>query len=149
MPAEDRYRLAPVRDARIRDERIRRGDLAVAVGDARETQARLDAARARTQTAREAVATAVAARARLLATQRATTPARLVLADQFVARRRGELDRAIGEELRAEAAHGQRLGSLDEARQRLVRARAEREVIERHFARWRQTQAKLADRRED
>jgi hypothetical protein len=53
------------------------------------------------------------------------------------------------EELRAEAAHGSRLGSLDEARARLARARADREVIERHFASWRQARAKLAERRED
>jgi hypothetical protein len=144
---DDRYRLAPVRNARERDERIRRGDLAVAVGDVHATQARLDAARARTQAARDAVNAAVACRATLLTTQ--TTPARLVLADELITRRRNELDRAIGEELRAEAVHGSRLGSLDEARQRLVRARAQRELIERHFASWRKTQAKLADRRED
>jgi hypothetical protein len=147
VAGEDRYRLAPVRDIRARDERIRRGDLAVAVGDATETQARLDAARARTKAAREAVTTAVAARTTLLTTP--TTPARLVLADELITRRRNELDRAIGEELRAEAVHDTRLGSLDEARQRLVRARAQRELIERHFANWRKTQAKLADRRED
>ena len=147
VAGEDRYRLAPVRDARARDERVRRGDLAVAVGDTRETQARLDAARARTQAARDALTAAVAARDTV--SRADTTPAQLVLADRFIARRRTELDRMIGEELRAEAAHGSQLGSLDEARQRLVRARADREVIERHFARWRQTQAKLADRRED
>jgi hypothetical protein len=147
VPGEDRYRLAPVRDARVRDERIRRGDLAVAVDDARVTAARLDAARARTQAARDAVTAAVASRATLL--DRATTPAQLALADQYIARKRGELERALGEELRAEASHEHRLGSLDEARQRLVRAKADREVIERHFARWRETQRKLADRRED
>ncbi|HEY5945714.1 MAG TPA: hypothetical protein VIV40_09495 [Kofleriaceae bacterium] len=147
MAGEDRYRLAPVRDARARNEQVRRGDLAAAVGDARETQARLDAARARTQAARDAVAAAVAARDTLI--RGAITPDALVLADRFIARRRGELDRAIGEELRAEAVHGSQLGSLDEARQRLARARAEREVIERHFAAWRKTQAKLAERRED
>ena len=71
------------------------------------------------------------------------------MTDRFIARRRAELDRAVGEELRAEAAHGTQLGSLDEARRRLVRARADREVIERHFARWREDRRKLADRRED
>lgn len=73
----------------------------------------------------------------------------LAAADRFIARRRAELDRAIGEELRAEAAHDSRLGSVDEARRRLVRARADSEVIERHFARWRAAQKKLADRRDD
>jgi hypothetical protein len=144
---EDRYRLAPVRDARARDERIRRGDLAVAVGDVSQTQGRLDAARARSKAARDVLATAVASRATLLTAP--TTPARLVLADELITRRRNELDRVIGEELRAEAVHNSRLGSLDEARQRLVRARAQRELIERHFANWRKTQAKLAERRED
>ena len=77
------------------------------------------------------------------------TPEQLVRADRYIARRRAELDRAIGEELRAEAAHGTQLGSLDEARHRLARARADREVIERHFASWRQARRQLADRRED
>jgi len=148
MAGEDRYRLAPVRDARARDERIRRGDLAVAVGDANETAARLDAARGRTAAARDQLAAAIAARDALTAT--ATTRAdQLVRAEQFIARRRAVLDRVLGEELRAEAAHDTRLGSLDEARRRLVRARADREVIERHFTAWRQAQKKLADRRED
>jgi hypothetical protein len=147
VAGEDRYRLAPVRDARVRDEKVRRGDLATAAEGARETASRLDAARARTAAARTALTAAVAARDAL--TRGETTPARLVRAEEFITRRRLELDRAIGEELRAEAAHGTRLGSLDEARARLVRARADREVIERHFATWRQTQHKLAERRED
>ena len=35
----ERYRLAPMRDARTRDERVKRGDLAGAVGDAQVTAA--------------------------------------------------------------------------------------------------------------
>jgi hypothetical protein len=93
--AEDRYRLAPVRDARARDEKVRRGDLANAVGDARETAARVEAARARTKSARDALAAAIATRDRLLAGT--TTPTRLVRAEQFIARRRGELDRVLVE----------------------------------------------------
>ena len=143
----ERYRLAPIRDSRARDERIRRGDLAVAVGDASLTQARLDAARSRTKAARDVLAAAVASRATLL--DAPTTPAKLVLADELITRRRNDVDRALGEELRAEAVHGSQLGSLDEARLRLARARAQREVIERHFESWRKTQAKLAERRED
>ncbi len=177
MPSEDRYRLAKVADIRARDERIRRGDLAVAVADTRETEASLEAARARTAAARTALAAAVAARDALtgsttttrdaltgtttttrdaLQTTRdaltgttTTTRDALVRAEQFITRRRGELERALGEELRAEAAHDARLGSLDEARRRLARARADREIIERHFARWREARKRLADRRED
>jgi hypothetical protein len=159
VPSEDRYRLAKVADLRARDERIRRGDLAVAVGDARETEARVEAARARTAAARTALAAAIAARDELTGTTTTTRDAltgtttttrdALVRAEQFITRRRGELERALGEELRAEAAHDARLGSLDEARRRLARARADREIIERHFARWREARKRLADRRED
>jgi hypothetical protein len=147
VAGEDRYRLAPVRDARARDEQARRGDLAAAVGDTREAAARLDAARARTEAARSALGSAITARDALL--RGTTTPARLVNAEQVVVRRRREVDRAVGEELRAEAAHDTQLGSLDEARRRLARARADKEVIERHFARWRQARQRLAERRED
>jgi hypothetical protein len=143
----ERYRLAPVRDAREREEHTRRGDLAAAVGEAGHTLERLDTARARTAAAREAVARAVTSRTTLF--ERPSTPAQLVLADDYVLRRRHELDRAIGEELRAEAAHEARVGTLDEARHRLARTRADREVIERHFARWRLARRKLAERRED
>src|SRR5882672_8023492 len=96
MAGDDRYRLAPVRDAR---ERAERGELADAVGDAKTTEAALAEARARVAAARDAVARAVASR------EGAHPPARLVLADRFAARRRGELVRAVAEELRAEAAH--------------------------------------------
>jgi hypothetical protein len=147
VAGEDRYRLAPLRDARVRDERARRGALAAAAGDARASEAHLAAARARTAAARAALAAALATRDELV--QRATTPARLVLAERYIARRRAALAAAIGEELRTEAAHDRTLGSLDEARRRLARARADREVIERHFARWRKAQEQLADRRED
>ena len=138
--AADRYRLAPVRDARERDEQTRRQDLAASVGDARETQGRLDAARARTHAARSALHAA---------TRSGHTAAQLAAAERFVARLRRDLDDAIGEELRAQAAHEARVGELDEARARLARARADRKVIERHFERWRAANRKLADRRED
>jgi hypothetical protein len=143
--ADDRYRLSPVREARARDERVRRGDLAAAIGDARETQGRLEAARARTVAARTALAGAVATRDSLLS----GTPDRLVMADRFVARRRRDLADALAEEARAEDTHDARLGHVDAARSSLTRARAEREVIERHFERWRTERKKLAERRED
>jgi hypothetical protein len=143
VAGEDRYRLTPVRDARARDERVKRGDLAAAASDARETQGRLDAARARVTAARDALAKAIANRLTL------GTGAQLALAETYIARRRHELEAAIGEELRVEAAHEKRLGELDLARRTLARARAEREVIERHFRRWRDERQRLASRRED
>ena len=149
MASEDRYRLAPVRDARARDERSRRGELAAAVGSARELADRLEAARARTAAARHALADAITARAALVGPAHATTSSQLVRADRFIARRRRELEGARGEELRAEAAHDERLGSVDDARRHLLRARADRELVERHFARWRDARRRLADRRDD
>lgn len=129
MADDDRYRAAPVRDARMRDERVRRGELADAVGDAREAERRIAAGR-------DALASALAAR------EAQPTAARRALADRFVARRRRELARLEDELSRA-------TGAVDSARAGLVRARAEREVIERHFARWREARKKLAERRED
>ena len=112
MASEDRYRLAPLRDVRTRDEKTRKGELASAVGDARETQAKLDAARARTQAARAVLDVALTTRD-------------------------------------TELAHDARLDHIDVARGTLARARADREVIERHFARWRDDQRKLRERRDD
>jgi hypothetical protein len=94
----------------------------------------------------------VAARTALaaaVATREVGTAGELAVADRFIARRRRELADAIDAELRAEIAHDERLGHVDEARRRLARARADREVIERHFERWREMKRKLAERRED
>jgi hypothetical protein len=143
MADDPRYRLAPVRDVRARDEALRRGDLANAVGDARETETRLAVARERTERSRAALD---AARSEVL---KQATSQGLVLAEQFVARRRRELAEARDAELRAAAVHDEQLGAVDLARGRLARARADRELIERHFARWREAQAKLAERRRD
>jgi flagellar export protein FliJ len=129
MADEDRYRAAPVRDQRARAERVKRGELAAAVGDAKETDTRVTAARA-------ALAEALAAR------DAQPTAASRALADRFVARRRRELEGVLDAAARA-------AGAVDAARVTLVRARAEREIIERHFARWREERRKLADRRDD
>lgn len=146
--AEDgRYRLAAVRDARERDERGKRHGLAVAVDTAREAQARLDVARAGTQAARDALAKAIATRTAMA--ERAATPTPLAGAEQYVTRRRRELDAAVGEELRLEVAVDTQQSGVDVARRTLARARAERAVIDRHFAQWRETRRKQAERRED
>jgi hypothetical protein len=141
--AEDRYRLAPVRDARARDERTRRSELAGAVAGAKDAEAHAAAAHARTEAARLAVTAALAAR------DATVTAAQRTLADRFVARRRRELLDARTHELEAEAARSTHQGVVDGARLTLARTRADREVIERHFARWREHKKKLADRRED
>ncbi len=141
------YRLAPLRDARDRDERARRGALADAVGDARAAEDGVAGAAGRVAGARAAIEAAARARSELLAG--GTSPAMIALAERYAARRRRELEAAIGEHLRARAAHEGRLAAVDEARGRLALARADRELIERHFARWRAHRRKLADRRED
>jgi hypothetical protein len=143
----DRYRLAPLRDARDRDERARRGALGAAVGDARAAADGVAEAARRVDAARDALEAAGRARAALLAG--AAGPALLALADRCAQRRRRELDAAVGEHLRAQAAHAGRLAAVDEARGRLALAQQGRELIERHFARWRDQQRKLAERRED
>jgi hypothetical protein len=144
---EGRYRLAVVRDARERAERVKRGNLAAAVADTSAARARLEAAQAQTVAARETVIAALTARDTLLAS--GATPARLTGAEQFIARRRRELEATLGEEVRLEVALDERQSGVDVARRILIRARAERELIERHFAAWRATRAKLAERRED
>src|SRR4051812_6951426 len=111
MASEDRYRLAPVRDLRARDEKTRKGELADAVGDARETQAKLDAARARPEAARAGPAASRSSRDVLLSA--GATSSQLARADQFIARRRRELGQATAEELRCEASHMQRQGKVD------------------------------------
>jgi hypothetical protein len=138
----DRYRLAPVRDARTRDEKSRRGDLAVAVGDARATEEHVAAALRRVEAAR--VAYEAARQTRGLAT--ATELSRVEI---YARRKRRDLEAVVGEHQRAEASHAGRLEAVDAARGQLARARADREIVERHFARWRESRRKLAERRED
>ncbi|MEO6777559.1 MAG: hypothetical protein ABI467_31825, partial [Kofleriaceae bacterium] len=60
--AEDRYRLAPLREVREQRETLRRGDLATAVGDAHVSAEVVAAARARTEAARVAIVAANQAR---------------------------------------------------------------------------------------
>jgi hypothetical protein len=143
----EKYRLAPLRTVRDRDERAHRGALAAAVGDARDADDAAAGAARRADDARAVLATAVAARASLV--DAGASPSLLALAERHAQRRRREHDAAVGEHLRARAAHAGRLAAVDEARGRLAIARRERELIERHFERWRDQQRKLADRRED
>jgi hypothetical protein len=135
----ERYRLAPVRDARGRDERVKRGDLAAAVTHARAGEADVEAARARVDAAAAAVAAARATSG--------TTANALARREQFTARLRRDLELARAAHDRAVASHAGQLAALDDQRARLARARADREVIERHFERWRTDQRKIAERR--
>jgi hypothetical protein len=143
IPTVDRYRLGPLRDVRQIDERAKRNDLAVAVGDARATADDVSAAASRIAKAREVLAVARSATATLASAHL------LTLADRYVARRRRDLDARVVEHEHARAAHAGKLGAIDAARSRWTAARADKQVIERHFERWRESQRKLADRRED
>ena len=142
-----RYRLGPLREARDLDVRATRGALAAAAGDARTTAGGVAGAAGRVGAATAARDAAVRARDALL--DAGARPALIVLAERHAHRRRGELDAAIGAQLRARAAHDGRLAAVEEARGRLAIARADRELVERHFARWRDRRRKLAERREE
>lgn len=133
--------MAPVRDERDRTERTRRGELAAEVEKARASEAQVAAAAARVAHAEAALAKASA-----LAGETALVLERI---ERFTQRRRRELAIAREEHARAIASHAGQLAEADAARGRLVRARADREIIERHFARWRTERAKLAERRAD
>lgn len=137
------YRLAPLREVRELAERARQGELAAALGDAREAEGRLAAARASTAAARDALARALAAR------DAEPTALARTRADAYVARLRRGLDACRADELRAEVAASAQHGEVDVARATLARARADREVLERHFARWREQRRRLAERREE
>ena len=139
----ERYRLAPVRDARDREERVQRGNLAVAVEEARATEAQVTAAAARVKKAADALAEA------RRAVETATTAIAVARGERFVGRLRRALELAQDEHARAVASHAGQHAGLDAARGRLARARADREVIERHFSRWREERKRLADRRTD
>jgi hypothetical protein len=142
-----RYRLAPMREVRARDERLRRGDLAGAVGDARTLAADAEQAASRVTLARATLAAATATRDRVLAEGAAS--ATIVHLERYLCRLRRELEAVRGELVRADARHRGQLDAVEAARGRLALARAEREVIERHFAAWRAERRKLAERRED
>lgn len=149
MSEADGYRLRPVRDQRSRDERVRRGELADAVGEARDTANVLAAATEHAARARAAFESARSAQVPQTSQTPQTSAAALARTEQFIARRRKELALAVDAQLRAEAAHRGQLDAVDLARGQLVHARAQREVIERHFAHWRTERRKLAERRED
>lgn len=136
-----------MRDARARDERVRRAELADVAGSAQATADGLAAIAGRVERGRAAITDATARRDRLLDDG---APARvLAQLDRYLSRLRRALAATRDELARAEALHRGRLDEVDAARQRLARARADREVIERHFAAWRTERRKLAERRED
>lgn len=142
-----RYRLAPMREVRAREERVRRGDLAGELGEAKARADSLEAATRRVEELRARIARA--ARARGQAMTRGVTVAAIAGADRHLDKLRGDLEAAEGARARAEARHAGQLDAVDAARARLTRARADKELIERHFAAWRAARHKLAERRED
>jgi hypothetical protein len=143
MPDDERYRAAPVRVQRVHVENVRRGELATAAEHVRDAQATLAELRARSD----------AARARLAVAQRAVEEApqavRRVFAERFAARCRRLLAAATDAVAEGEETLADRTTTTDVARRALLRARREREIIERHFARWREAKRKLVERRAD
>lgn len=138
----DRYRLAPARAAREREEKVQRGNLATTIQQARASEAQVAAAAARVTDAEAALA-----RARIATAE--STALALARTERFIAKLRHALELTRDEHARALASHRGQLATVDAARDRLTRARADREVIERHFERWREERQKLADRRAD
>lgn len=122
---------------------MQRAQLAAAVGDARLTAAGVEAADGAVAALRTAIAGAEAARTT------AAAAGQRVLAERCAQRLRHQLAAALAAAHRAREAHAGRVAATDAARDQLAVARAEREVIERHFARWREAQARAAERREE
>jgi len=135
------YRLGPVRDARARDENASRGELADTIADATRAQAAVAVADRRIEAARARVDDAAAAAEGVAG--------RLALADRYRERLRHELELACVERERLAGAHRDRQAEVDRARGRFAWARARKQVVERHFERWRDEQRKLAERRQD
>ena len=102
------------------------------------------AAEGRVALARTAVSTARAAREACVGEAH-----RLASAERYVERRQRDLAAAQAALARAVAARDAQASEVDAARTGLVGARADREVIERHFAAWRAQKAKERDRRDD
>ncbi len=144
--AEDRYRLAPLREVRERSEVTHRGNLSTAISDAHVTEAAVIVAAARVEQAQLALDAAAGSATRSLAF--GATATALVVAERYRSRLRAVLAAARDEELRARLVHEARTGEVETARARLARARADREVIERHFATWRETQRKQRENRD-
>ncbi|HET9624077.1 MAG TPA: hypothetical protein VFP84_22045 [Kofleriaceae bacterium] len=145
---DTRYRLAPMRDLRAREARVRQGELAGVLDGAQASAAEVAECVHRLENLRAALDETARRRALALAAGDARI-ARITQLEQFAARLRREHDAALGELARAEARHHGQLAEVDAARHRLARARADRELIERHFERWRAERARLAERREE
>ncbi|MEO7729947.1 MAG: hypothetical protein ABIY55_03170 [Kofleriaceae bacterium] len=144
---EARYRLAPMRDVRARDEHARRGDLAGAVGEAQVRAGDVADVARRLARVRAAITEAWTTRERRLA--QGCAAGTIAHLEHHLRRLRRDLDAVHDELARAETRHRGQLDAVDLAQGRFSHARAEREVIERHFAAWRTARRKLADRRED
>ncbi len=150
MGEADGYKLEPARKVRSLDERAKQGDLAGAASDARKTQAAIDAATARVQSIRAAIErTRGELREQLARSTTRATASSIEIGERYLARLRRDLEAALDELDRARASHRGQLEVVDAARTRLARARADKEIVERHFARWRDEKRKLAERRED
>jgi colicin import membrane protein len=169
------YRLAPLRDVRAREEQTQQLALAEVVQTATAAADALARADARLAQADAQLAAARAAATPPTTSQRASpaqlatpsshaspsasatarpiapprTAAQLRAAEAYVARRHRDLLDARAARERAAAAAAAAALDVTDARVTLGTARAQRELLERHFARWRQARRQRADRREE
>lgn len=83
------------------------------------------------------------------AVEEAPDATRRMFAERFAGRCRRLLATASDAVAEGEDQLADRASTLDRARRALLHARRERELVERHFARWREAKRKLAERRAD
>lgn len=147
MSGADPDRFEPLLEIRRVAQRAEAGRVAEAVTVSDRRDRELAAAEERVAAARAQVARA---EERLAGLAAAGTTAQLVcVAAAFARRCRGKLREAQAEREAAAGAQGASAAALAEARERLVAARAHREVVERYLERARQGQRKLRERREE
>lgn len=145
MASADRDRWEPLRQLRQVDQATSADLLTAALARSAEHERALEAARGAVDEARARVECAEVGVLELAA--RGTTAAVLALAGCHLARCRRRL---VDDELalqRAEAAHGAGELELAYARDRLAKARAHRQLVERRQERERRAQVRLLDRR--
>lgn len=147
MPSADPDRFEPLLEIRRVAQRAEAGRVAEAVTVSDRRDRELAAAEERVEAARGLVARA---EERLVGLAAGGTTAQLVcVAADYVRRCRRNLREAQAAREVAAGAQGESAAALAEARERLVAARAHREIVERYLERARLGQRQMRERREE